>query len=237
MISFERKQNVLKYIEEKQSATVKELAYALCTSEASVRRDIELLEREGFVKKVYGGVILASRINDIVPISLRDSENASAKEQIARKASELIGDDATIILDASSTARRIVKYIENRRNLRIFTNNLKIFSELANCKAKIYCTGGAFNVKNNAFVGPMAEEFLRSVSADMLFFSSQGISEEGEISDVSEEETSIRKVMLSRAKYKVFLCDSSKVGIQRPFTLCTKDDVDKIVSDAKLPWE
>jgi len=157
VISFERKQNVLKYIEEKQSATVKELAYALCTSEASVRRDIELLEREGFVKKVYGGVILASRINDIVPISLRDSENASAKEQIARKASELIGDDATIILDASSTARRIVKYIENRRNLRIFTNNLKIFNELANCKAKIYCTGGAFNVKNSAFVGPMAE--------------------------------------------------------------------------------
>ena len=237
MIGFDRKENVLKYIEEKQSATVKELAYTLCTSEASIRRDIELLERDGLVKKVYGGVILASRVNDIVPLSLRDSENASAKEQIARKAAEMIGDDATIILDASSTARRIMKYIENRRNLRIFTNNLKIFSELGSCKAKIYCTGGAFSAKNNAFVGPMAEEFLRSVSADMLFFSSQGISEDGEISDVSEEETSIRRVMLSRAKYKVFLCDSSKVGVRRPFTLCTKDDVDKIISDTTLPWE
>lgn len=237
MISFDRKQNVLKYIEEKQSATVKELAYTLCTSEASIRRDIALLERDGLVKKVYGGVVLASRVNDIVPLSLRDSENASAKEQIARKAAEMIGDDATIILDASSTARRIIKYIENRRNLRIFTNNLKIFSELGSCKAKIYCTGGAFSAKNNAFVGPMAEEFLRSVSADMLFFSSQGISEDGEISDVSEEETSIRRVMLSRAKYKIFLCDSSKVGVRRPFTLCTKDDVDKIISDTTLPWE
>ena len=108
MIGFDRKENVLKYIEEKQSATVKELAYTLCTSEASIRRDIELLERDGLVKKVYGGVILASRVNDIVPLSLRDSENAAAKEQIARKAAEMIGDDATIILDASSTARRIM---------------------------------------------------------------------------------------------------------------------------------
>ena len=83
----------------------------------------------------------------------------------------------------------------------------------------------------------MAESFVRSVSADILFFSSQGISEDGEISDVSEEETSIRKVMLSRAKYKVFLCDSEKIGVTRPFTVCNKDDINKIICNEKLPWE
>ena len=237
MISFERKQKILKYLEVNHSATVRELAAAVYTSESSVRRDLEALESEGFVKRFYGGVIISEHLNDIVPISLRDRANAAAKEEIARRAAALIRDDSTIILDASSTARRIIKYIENRKNLRIFTNNLRIFNEAAHLKCSIYCTGGAFNPKNHAFVGPMAEKFIRSVSADMLFFSSQGISEDGEISDVSEEETSIRKAMLDRARYKVFLCDSSKLGVVKPFTVCNKDNVDKIICDTTLPWE
>jgi DeoR/GlpR family transcriptional regulator of sugar metabolism len=78
--------------------------------------------------------------------------------------------------------------------------------------------------------------FIRSISADIVFFSSQGISDDGEISDVSEEETAIRRVMLERAKYKVFLCDSSKIGVRKSFRLCSKDDVDRIICDVELPW-
>jgi len=59
----------------------------------------------------------------------------------------------------------------------------------------------------------------------------------GEISDISEEETSLRKVMLSRSKKKIFLCDSSKLGLQKTFTLCNKDEVDLIICDKALPWE
>jgi DeoR/GlpR family transcriptional regulator of sugar metabolism len=78
---------------------------------------------------------------------------------------------------------------------------------------------------------------VRGISADLFFFSSQGITEEGEITDVSEEETSLRRVMLSRAKRSIFLCDSSKIGIRRVFTLCTRHDVDRIICDTMLPWE
>lgn len=237
MISFERRQKILKYLELKKSASIKELAEFIYTSEASIRRDVEALSLDGHVKKVYGGVIIASHANDIIPVSLRDSENATAKEAVAKAAAQLVCDNSTVILDASSTVRRILKHIQGRKNLKIFTNNLSVLNEFSNDTAKIYCTGGAFNAKNNDFVGPMAEGFLRSVSADIMFFSSQGISEDGEISDVSEAETSIRKVMLSRAKYKVFLCDSGKIGVKRPFTVCTKDDVDKIICNTKLPWE
>ena len=70
-----------------------------------------------------------------------------------------------------------------------------------------------------------------------MFFSSQAISETGTVSDVSEEETALRKVMLSHAKKKIFLCDSSKFGLVKTFTLCTKDDIDMIISDKALPWE
>lgn len=236
MIGFERKQEILKYLEQKRSATVKDLSEHIYTSEASVRRDLEALEREGFVKRFYGGVALSRYINDVVPLSLRDTVNAASKEEIARQAAELVSDDCTIIIDGSSTARRMIKYIENRKNLRIFTNNARIFSEAGTIKASLYSTGGAFDPKNNVFVGPMAESFIRSISADIVFFSSQGISDDGEISDVSEEETAIRRAMLERANYKVFLCDASKIGVRKPFRVCSKDDVDRIICDVELPW-
>ena len=116
-------------------------------------------------------------------------------------------------------------------------NNQRIFSECTSSQVKLYCTGGLFDSHSSIFYGNSAENYVSNIGADLFFFSSQAISEDGEISDVSEEETSLRKVMLSRSKKKIFLCDSSKLGLQKTFTLCSKDDVDLIICDKKLPWE
>ena len=103
--------------------------------------------------------------------------------------------------------------------------------------AKLYCTGGSFDNQSKIFYGQAAEHYIDNVNADIVFFSSQAVSIDGEITDVSEEETSLRKRMLLRSKKKIMLCDSSKIGIKKTFTLCRKDDVDLIICDKKLPWE
>lgn len=237
MIQYDRRQSILQILEERRSATIRELAESVYTSEASVRRDLEALEIEGYVRRVYGGAVLAKSGNHITPVDLRDGEHAAAKNEIAKRAAEMIPDGSTILFDASSTTRRIAKYLDGKRDLRIFTNNLRLFEELVGCDAQVFCTGGSYNRQNHAFVGPIAERTVGSVYADFFFFSSQGISEEGEITDVSEEETSLRRVMLTRAKRRIFLCDASKIGIRRDFVVCHKEDVDEIVCDGKLPWE
>lgn len=237
MIQYDRQQKVLQFLKEHRSASVKELAAYVYASEASVRRDVEALEKEGFVRRVYGGVVLSEYKNSEVPISLRDAEHHDVKEKIARRAAAMIPDGSTVLLDSSSTTRRIVKYIGHCRDLRIITSNLAIFSALGDLDVEAYCTGGTFRKKGHDFVGAAAEAYVRSISADIVFFSSQGISETGEITDVSEERVALRRAMMERAKRKVFLCDSSKIGVRRVFTLCTKDDVDDIVCDVPLPWE
>ncbi len=237
MLQFERQEAILQFLEKRKNASIRELAQALFTSEASIRRDIEALEHRGLVKRVYGGVLLSRYQNDIVPISLRDSDHSAVKEDIARRAAAMIKDGDTIIMDASSTVRRILKYIPHYRNLKVITNNLRIFSDFGDSDIQLYCTGGTYNGHNHAFTGPAAENYLRTISADYLFFSSQGISEDGTISDVSEEETALRRVMLTRASKQYFLCDSSKLGSSRMFTLCHKDDITDIICDIPLPWE
>ena len=141
------------------------------------------------------------------------------------------------MLDGSSTVRKIIKYIGCYKNLKIITNNHLIFSDSESINATIYSTGGRFDKQNHIFLGSAAEEYVRNIRADVLFFSSQAISNSGEITDVSEEENALRKVMLSQANKKIVLCDSSKVGLIKTFKLCSKDDVDLISCNQKLPWE
>lgn len=237
MLQFERQQAIIHILETRKNASVRELAAELFTSEASIRRDIEVLEQQGLVKRVYGGVLLSRYQNEVVPLSLRDSDHSAVKEDIARRAAAMIRDGDTIIMDASSTVRRIIKYVSHRRNLKIITNNLRIFSDYSGSNIQLYCTGGTYNASNHAFTGPAAENYLKNISADYLFFSSQCITDDGTISDVSEEETALRRVMISRAAKQYFLCDSSKLGGQKMFTLCNKNDITDVICDVRLPWE
>lgn len=236
MSIYERQKQIMQYLKEKNFATVKELSVLVYASEASVRRDIKVLADRGLLHPIYGGVVLPEYKNGVVPISLRDTSHTAAKEEIARAAAEMIFDGATVIMDGSTTVRRIIKYIK-ASPVYIITNNVRILNEELPDGVTVYGTGGLFLPQSNIFVGKGAQSFLNGINADLLFFSSQAISSTGEISDASEEETALRQAMLTRAKKRIFLCDASKLGQTRTFTVCTREDVDTILCDAPLPWE
>ena len=235
MLQFERQQSILQYLQQHHTAKVGQLAKAIYTSEASVRRDLVAMEAEGLVVRVYGGVVLAEHKNDVVPPALRDSANSAEKDAIARRAAELIHDGDTVIFDSSSTVRRICRHIQKRKNLKVITNNLRICEELKETDIAVYVTGGEFYKKRVCFLGPYAERFLSSVNADAVFFSCKGLSESGYLTDVSEDEISMRTAMLRQAKNSYFLCDSSKLGVNCTFTLCHADEVTDILCDTPLP--
>jgi len=235
MLQYTRQQSILQYLQDRHTATISELAKAIYTSEASVRRDIAAMESEGLVLRVYGGVVLAEHKNEVVPPALRDGANSAAKEAIAQRAAELIHDGDTVIFDSSSTVRRICRHIRKRKNLKVITNNLRICEELKDTDIAVYVTGGEFFKKRACFLGPYAERFISLVNADSVFFSCKGLSPSGYLTDVSEDEISMRSAMLQQSQHSYFLCDSSKVGVGCTFTLCHADEVTAILCDADLP--
>ncbi len=235
MIPYERREQLLAYLSNHQNATIRELTKTLYVSEASVRRDLVLLEQEGLIRRTWGGVILNQNQKGVVPLSLRDGDHAAAKEAIARRAAELVHDGDIIMMDASSTVRRMMRYLADRKDLTVITNNLRILNECEAPGIRIYSTGGLYNRKNHALVGSHAIETVRRLSADVCFFSSQGMTEEGEITDASEEETALRRAMLGRCRQQYFLCDESKVGKRYLFTLCHRDDLTDVVSNTENP--
>lgn len=231
MFEVERLDHILAFLRENQTATVKTLAARLYASEATVRRDLNELEHRGLVKRLHGGAVLLDGANRELPIRVREQQNVEAKRAIAAKAARYLHDGQVIFLDASSTVMFLIKYFESFELLTIITNGLKTAQELSALNHKVYCTGGLMLHNSSAYVGDFAVDFVRRFNADLFFFSSRGVSEDGLITDASSEETNVRKAMFEQSRSRIFLCDQSKLGKTYCYNLCSVKQADAWITD------
>lgn len=231
MLEYNRLSQILKILSEKKSCTVQLLARQLYVSESTVRRDLNILERQGHVRRVFGGVILLENDQKDLPFYGHTSQETS-KEIMAQRAVELIENGSVIMLDASSTVNALIRYLNRFKGLTIITNSAMTAGGLQELDARVYITGGYMPRNSQGFVGSFAENMIRRYNADVLFFSCGGLSMTGQLSDTADEEMSIRRVMLHQARKRVLMCDSGKFGRSLCFNLCSMDDVDVLMSDS-----
>lgn len=237
MLEMERLEYILGYLRENQTATVNNLSRRLFVSEATVRRDLTELERRGLVKRIHGGAALLDSTTGELPLYVRQQQNGNAKQYIAAQALRHIQNGQVIFLDASSTVMYLIPYFENFENLTIITNGVKTAQELQRLHHKTYCTGGLMLHHSAAYVGDFTMDFIRQFNADVVFFSSRGLSDSGMITDASQEETAVRKVMLGQSRKRLFLCDSSKFGKSYCYNLCPVSQIEVFISDKPFPEE
>lgn len=231
MIKQERQEAILSLLTEKQFCSVTKLANQLYVAPITVRRDLAEMELAGLIKRCHGGASVVDFANREVPYELRSRENTSAKARIAKKAVQLLHHGDTVFLDASTTVAHMADYIEPQSDLTIITNSIRVLEKLRGKGIRCYLTGGMLLENSSALVGRIAEDTVSSLFADICFFSSQGITEDGVITDFSEDETRLRKCMLSNAKQKIFLYDHSKLGKRFLFKVCAADDLTAMITD------
>ncbi len=225
----ERIDELLKIIEENGYATVKYIAAATFTSQSTVRRQLNELERMGLVKRSYGGAEL--KRDDInTPIELRLQKNHKAKDAVARKAAALVSDNSTIFIDASSTSLHMAPYLAGKNGLTVYTYSAELCSALASSNITVYCLGGRYDRVSKVFSGEYAISMAQSVYYDAFFFSSSGYCD-GIVYDYSESETHMRRVLLRQSAKKYFLCDSGKIGKRSTYILCDKNALTDIITD------
>ena len=231
----ERHNKIIDILEKRSSASVHYLAQALYVSEPTIRRDLAALQEQGKIRRTFGGAVLSDMINREVPFALREHENRRAKDAIARMAVKQIRDGQIIFLDASSTVSYLTPYLASFSDLTVITNSPKTSLKLAELKIRSLSTGGLLLENSIAFVGAHAENFVRNFNADIFFFSCRGITEDGQLTDSSMEESQLRRIMMQHAKKKVFLCTANKIGRQYMYNLCTANAVDGILCEKELP--
>ena len=236
MMISERHRRILEALSAEPDITVKKLASLLSVSEPTVRRDLTELHRRGFITKIYGGAILNSGGADReFPFLLRENEKSSAKAEIGARAARLVSDGMVVMLDGSTSAYHLVPYLARCKDIIVVTSGAKTAVALAEANVRTFCTGGQMIIHSFSYVGEAAENFVRKINADILFFSCHAVTDDGRMTERAIEEANLRRVMFESCKKKILLCDSSKFGKTCFYNMGSVSEIDDIFSEAPIP--
>lgn len=240
MLGIERRRETMSILQRQKSVLVSDLSGRFGVTEETIRRDLEKLEREGLIKRTYGGAVLNENISIDLPFNIREVTNMEKKGRIASKMAEFIEDGDTLMLDSSSTVLQLSKYIKQKDNITVITNSMSMLLELSNLKnIRIISTGGDLRRSSLSFVGPLAERAIKNYYVDRAIISCKAIHMENGILESNELEAQIKRGMIERARRTYLLLDSTKFDNMSFVNIVSFKAIDAIFTEKILSkeWE
>lgn len=222
-----RKEQIFEILKQKGKVTVSELASTLYVSEMTIRRDLASLEKDGFLKRYRGGAVLPV---DQLPISHRMFLEEDEKRNLAQQTEAYLHDHMTVYIDSSSTCNYIIPHLKNYNDIHIITNSIKALQTASDFHLPCTLLGGDYMEKDMCLVGPIANMQAQNINVDIAFFTTQGLSDDGIISDTDLEQTTVRHFIMQNAKQTVFLFEKNKLHQKYLYTLTRTEDVTAIIT-------
>ena len=236
MLSEERRRAILEIVNREGRVLVLDLAKRFETSQVTVRKDLEALHAHRLIHRTHGGA-LPARDGALEDPTLREKEKLHHQEKvrIAGAAARMVQEGQVIILDSGTTTTEIARTLRTFRKLTIVTNAVNIAAELSGTAVDVILTGGTLRKNSFSLVGPIAEETLHRLSADLLFLGVDGFDVHYGLSTPNLLEAKVNKVMVEVAKHTVAVCDSSKFGRRSLSLIVPPSALHEVVTDRGVP--
>lgn len=237
MLVGQRRNKIIELLKENHSISVADLCQVLEASEATIRRDLSILETSGKLERTHGGAIYSesNRLNVEDVLSTREGKFLLEKQHIAQKAFELIENYDTIVLDAGTSTFELAYLIgQSDYHLTIVTNSMIVFKELArNPNVELIILGGKVRPNTLASVGSYAVELMQRLYVDKSFLGTNGVSLNEGFTTTDMDEASIKRAMIFSSKQRIILADHSKFNKVYINQFSPVSMVDVIVTDSQ----
>lgn len=233
----ERQQKIVKLVNKKKRVFVNELCDLFNTSAVTIRRDLQALEEQGFIRRVHGGAISVQSLFTGLALSEKEKIRMGEKERIARYAATLVQRGDVIIIDSGSTTLQFARRLKSKSGMTIITNAMHVASELSKSDHKIILTGGEMEPDSLTLIGPLADQSLQSITADKLFMGIDSIDFEYGLTTPSVLEARTLQEMMHASAERILLADSSKFGRKSLAVVNNITVLDKIIVDNGIASE
>jgi DeoR family transcriptional regulator, aga operon transcriptional repressor len=236
MLSEERRRAVVEMLQKDGRVLVSDLAKHFRTSLITIRKDLEFLHHQGQLERTHGGA-LPVKTGALMDSSLQEKERLHRQEKlrIAAAAVQMIAKGQVIILDSGTTTTAIARVCRHLKHLTIITNATNIAAELADSPVEVILTGGILRTNSYSLVGPLAEESLRKLSADLLFLAVDGFDVRYGLTTPNLLEARVNRAMAESARRTVVVCDSSKFGRRSLSLILPTSAVHETITDRNIP--
>lgn len=228
-----RKEQIVDLLKKYKKLDNSELQKKLFCSPSTLRRELLALEKEGFIRRYRGGVVLEVERNHIISTNYRENVMIYEKEKIAEIASTFIGPGMSIFIDSSSTVKMLLPYLSTISKLVIITNGLKIAYELSHVcteDSKIFMIAGEVIKDAESVVGDYGNSFLELFQIDLCIFSSTGIDLAG-IYEANFAQALVKKKAMSMGDKSLLLADYTKFGKKHAYKFSDWASFEYIITD------
>jgi len=241
MLARHRQSLILQAVRSDGSARVSDLTQRLGVSDMTIRRDLEVLARDGLVEKVHGGAVLPG-----TPASHEPSFEAKLvlerpeKTAIARAAASMVTPGTAIALAAGTTTFALAQCLLDVPGLTIVTNSLRVTNVFSGMRGldgtaeSVVLTGGV-RTPSDALVGPIADLTIRSLHFDLLFLGCHGLDAEAGLTTPNLAEAETNRAFIRVARRVVVLADHTKWGLVSLSSFARLSEVDVLITDDMLP--
>jgi DeoR family fructose operon transcriptional repressor len=234
MRAIERQIKIQDFIRTQEFVDAAALASRLKVSESSIRRDLIDLEGQGLVRRVRGGAVSLLVREESRSIGWAANRAREEKQRIGKAAAALLEDGQTVMMDGGSTTAEVARQMLGN-SLQVITNSILIAQIFYDSKSvELTLTGGYLYPRLGVLLGPICEETLSRVAADVLVMGTGGITEAG-LSNTNTLIVGSEHKMIEVSRRVIVVADNSKFGRQAMAHLTPLENVDVIVTDQELP--
>ena len=213
MLAEQRARAILQQLSQHQTVSVTDLCQTTGASEATIRRDLNALARQGKLVKIHGGATTPEEEEFLArePDLATKQRYTREKERIARYAAGLVGDDDVVFLDTGTTALHMAEYLKDSKALFV-TSSIDFAGRLSAHERHVYVLGGTLKPGTVDIVGAEALDALRRYNFTKVFLGVSGISISQGFTTPDPEAAALKLIAASRAQSAYVLADSSKFG-------------------------
>lgn len=232
----ERRKGIVDKVNQNRMVKVTDLMQEYRVSIETIRRDLESLEEQGMLRRVYGGAVAVRQYGQEPAYAFREVVNFDEKQAIGAKAAELIDDGDTLFIDVGTTTLEAAKRLGGKKNLTVITNSTAAAFELVNYEScHIILLGGELKRSERSTAGFLCEEGIRYFHVGKALIGTGGVSVKWGLTDYHLSETNARRMMIERADTVIALADASKLEMSAMNCVCPLQDINILVTDWTAP--
>lgn len=238
MLIEERRQHILSLVQNQGRVLVSELSQTLGISQITIRKDLEHLQAKGLVQRTHGGALrLPSGALFDPSLQEKQKQHSREKQRIAAAAADMVEEGQCIMLDSGTTTTAIAAMLKRFSQLTVITNAVNIAIELSNTNFEVILIGGTLRKNSFSLVGPLAEDVLEEMHADILFLGLDGFDLEIGVMTPNFLESRVNRAMVKAARRVVAVCDSTKFNRRSLSRIVPVSAVHCVITDRDIPKE
>ena len=197
----------------------------------TVRRDLDVLERRGVLRRVHGGAIALERFTHEYTIPERENLNPEAKKRIAETAARYLPEQGCVFVDGGTTTEFLASALRSRPKLLVVTNNIRLVQRIGDSETKVHMLAGTVRPTTLSSVGARTAAGLEDQNAVMAFIGANGVAADLRMTAFDTDEAIVKKKMIANAEESILLVDHSKFGSTYPASFGRAGEMDRVVCD------